>query len=365
MRFIFSTICLLCLVTNPSIATTYLLNPEGSGDFALIQDAIDAAVAGDVIELTDGTYLGHGNVGINFLGKPITLRSQSGDPTACILRCNVWVSAGITFNSGETHNTVLAGITIRNGPEHNIYCEGGSPRIENCYIVGSTSEVGMMANHSDALISNCTFYDNGGGDEGGGGLQCSSSTLEITDCKFDRNETPEHGGGIRILYGSVSLRRCVISNNRSEGPGAGIYQEGGEVEICRCLIVGNETATMMALDPGAGGGIFMRSGRMALINSTVANNASGDEVLGSSGKGGGIYLQNSAELAAFNTDILNNSAYTEGNDGYIVSGLAELNCCLVDLDQWAGPGTPIVTFDGCPPIAVDTATWGSVKAMYR
>ena len=42
-------------------ATTYLVNPEGTGDFPTIQAAIDAVVDGDIIELNDGTFTGDGN----------------------------------------------------------------------------------------------------------------------------------------------------------------------------------------------------------------------------------------------------------------------------------------------------------------
>ena len=54
------------------------------GDFATIQDAIDAAVDGDEIIVADGTYTGPGNHDLDFGGGAIVLRSANG-PEACIL----------------------------------------------------------------------------------------------------------------------------------------------------------------------------------------------------------------------------------------------------------------------------------------
>ncbi len=78
----------LCLIfTTPVLATTYLVQPDGTGDFPTIQAAVEAALDGDVIELTNGIFSGNGNWDIDFLGKRITVRSQSGNPELCIIDC--------------------------------------------------------------------------------------------------------------------------------------------------------------------------------------------------------------------------------------------------------------------------------------
>ena len=45
----------LIFAAVPAAATTYIVRPDGTGDFPTIQTAIDAAIDGDIIELTDGT----------------------------------------------------------------------------------------------------------------------------------------------------------------------------------------------------------------------------------------------------------------------------------------------------------------------
>jgi hypothetical protein len=42
-------------------ATTYVVRPDGVGDFLFIQDAIDAAHDGDAIALADGIFAGPRN----------------------------------------------------------------------------------------------------------------------------------------------------------------------------------------------------------------------------------------------------------------------------------------------------------------
>ncbi len=67
-------------------ARVWVLQADGTGDAPTIAAAIDSvADAGDVIELVDGTYTGDGNRDLEDAGKLFVLRSQSGNPTACII----------------------------------------------------------------------------------------------------------------------------------------------------------------------------------------------------------------------------------------------------------------------------------------
>lgn len=101
-----------------SRAATCFVAPDGSGDCASIQEAIDMSTHGDTIILADGVYRGVFNRGINFWGKAIVLRSQSDDPEACIIDCEATPEEpfrGFTLSSGETEATVVRGLTIMNG----------------------------------------------------------------------------------------------------------------------------------------------------------------------------------------------------------------------------------------------------------
>jgi len=61
----------------PEETSGEVCNDVGGRNFSRIQD--------DIIELTDGVYTGSGNRDLNNSGKYFLIRSQSGDPTACII----------------------------------------------------------------------------------------------------------------------------------------------------------------------------------------------------------------------------------------------------------------------------------------
>jgi hypothetical protein len=112
-----SQIC-LALIISPAFAATYVIKPDGSGDFATIQAAILAAQDWDIIELADGVFQGDGNRDIVYGGKSLTVRSQSGDPEDCIIDCSdsrVEYHRGFYFQDGEDSNARLENVTIQNG----------------------------------------------------------------------------------------------------------------------------------------------------------------------------------------------------------------------------------------------------------
>jgi len=81
-------ICLLFFLLPFSYAEArvWVLHPDGSGDAPTIQAAIDSLYfSDDVIELVDGVYTGQGNRDLHNGGKSFLMRSQSGDPTNCII----------------------------------------------------------------------------------------------------------------------------------------------------------------------------------------------------------------------------------------------------------------------------------------
>ncbi len=99
----------------------HVIQPDGSGDFPTIQQAIVAADSGDVILLADGVFTGAENHNLDFLGKPLTLRSQSGNPAACVIECTSGPGdpdiphRAFTFHNYEDSTAVVRDITIYNG----------------------------------------------------------------------------------------------------------------------------------------------------------------------------------------------------------------------------------------------------------
>jgi hypothetical protein len=99
-------------------AVVYEVHPDGTGDFPTVQEAVLGVAEGDVIELTPGVYTGPGNRDIHFMGRAVTVRSQSGDAADAVIDCQGSVQdphRGFYLEDGEGPGSVLEAITIRNG----------------------------------------------------------------------------------------------------------------------------------------------------------------------------------------------------------------------------------------------------------
>jgi len=172
----------------------FYVNPEGTGEYATIAEAIDIAESGDVIYLANGTYTGPGNRDLNYVGKAISLSSLNEDPDSCIIDCQGSDSEphrGFIFQSGETSESVIEGITIMGGYAD----EGGAIKCEN---------------GSSPTIRNCTLRDNYG--TSGGAIYCDSSTPSIENCTISYNASPIAGAAF-LLYSDPNFDRCILSHS--------------------------------------------------------------------------------------------------------------------------------------------------------
>jgi len=277
-------------------------------DFATIQEAIDSAVDGDIVEVSSGTYSGEGNCDIDFGGKAITVRSEDG-PGWTTIDCGGQGHRGFYFHSGEEPSSVLRGFTIVGGsvpgsdipsdemnwnssPTHpiggGIYCELSSPSIIDCVIKQCSAElgagigsvgagIGSVAGGPeiiDCVVEQCQA--GGLGSAGSGGLGAGiglirGSSATIVNCTIEENVGyfDSLGAGVYCWQSEALLTNCNISSNSAQGniKGGGIYCGGGATRVVlKQCIVSNNAAE-------AGGGVFGSSvGYMSLTNCTIAHN---------------------------------------------------------------------------------------------
>jgi len=195
MRFLILFASTALLFSTPALCATHSVCPDGSASFLTIQDAINASVGGDIVELCDGIYSGAGNRDIDFLGLAITVRSQSGDATSCIIECGDTMGdphRGFVFASGEGNDSVLEGVMIRNAfsiaPGGGVHCNGASPTIRDCaFELNLCVDVGagLYCTNGAPVITGCRFISNGDGTGmAGGGLACVTASPTVTDCVF-------------------------------------------------------------------------------------------------------------------------------------------------------------------------------------
>jgi predicted outer membrane repeat protein len=229
--------------------TTYLVCPDGSGDFLTIQNAIDAASDGDEIELCDATFSGEGNRGIDFAGKAVTVRSRSGNREACVIDCE-GADRGFSFISGEGHASVLEGVTIINGhapgewPDNvggAIRCSGGSnPSIVNCVFSDNWGSEGgaVHVDGSDWLIlTDCVFSGNSAAVSGGGFYGGEESEVDFGSCTFDGNASPVGGGMYSGDFSFYYMENCIVAFGTE---GAAVEcSESAEGELSCCDVYGN------------------------------------------------------------------------------------------------------------------------------
>ena len=179
----------LIFLTVSSQAVTITVNNSAPADYNDIQSAINAAVAGDTIIVSNGTYTGPLNRKLNFKGKAVTLQSENG-AESCIIDCENQTYA-FNCSTGEGNDTVIDGFTISNGNKNQggaIYCGNqSSPTIINCIIQNNNGSYGggvYCTNSSSPVITNCTIRNNSANSYGGGIFCTYSSSPIITNCTF-------------------------------------------------------------------------------------------------------------------------------------------------------------------------------------
>jgi hypothetical protein len=304
----------LGLLASPVVAAEHSIRPDGLGDFATIQAAVDSATAGDTIFLENGVFTGAGNRDVRFGGKDLVVKSRHG-PGACVIDCEGSSSdphRAFRLDAGETQASRIEGITITGGfaegpfPESGgggiLVADGSHPTISYCIFDGNQTGfegfgAGLLAwNDCDITLTDCTFVNGvsgwyGGGFvlrkfcdavvarcvvvdnyalHAGGGASITNSNPVVTDCEFSRNWVTEAGGGGVLVkaWAEPTFVRCVFFGNISwSGSGLGLGNEP-HVTAIDCLFEAN------VAEWGGGGGVGLDRDPCSIIlqNCTFVNN---------------------------------------------------------------------------------------------
>ena len=270
----------LLLTINFAMATLAcadtLLVPS---EYATIQEGIDAAVEGDVVQVAGGTY----NESITFSGGNITVMSETGAANTFI-DGNGSSASVVSFLESDV--STLDGFTIQNGSTEDgagMYILGASPTIQNCILSGNAATRNggaIFAEASDLSINNVVFSGNTA--KTGAGVYMRSSSGTITSTSFEHNSATLHAGGLYIKDSSpdvVALSDVNFEGNSADSNGGAVYNKNSIVTVQDSILSLNEA--------NQGGGWFhYQAGVTDISNTTFLGNKS-------LGSGGAAYLKNS------------------------------------------------------------------------
>ncbi len=242
----------LLLAGDPAGATLYVLEADGSGAFATIQEAIAGAADGDVIALNPGRYQGDGNRDIDFLGKAVIVQSAFSNPQSVVIDAEGSAQephCGFLFRSGEGRGSVLFGVTVTGGwweGDPFSFQDGGaifvdrgcSPWIVCCRIEGNQGGAGggVFSWLASPRVESCIFVENHAG--GGGGMASDGGDPEVVHCVFIEN-TAQRGGGLALWNTGANVESTVFAINEAVGLGGAVSAIDGHVTLTNCTLYAN------------------------------------------------------------------------------------------------------------------------------
>jgi len=325
-----------------------------------IQDAVDAAAAGDTVLVTNGVYAvgertstgGWGNRVV--VTNSISLESINGPSVTTIAGSQLRDEYGMVTNGIRVvylgTNAVLSGFTLTNGNAGfgyggGVSCESTTAVISNCVLAGN-SAYSCGGGAYGGTLNNCTLT----GNSGGGAFD---STL--TNCTLTGNSAADIGGGVSV----GTLNNCTLTGNSAyAGGGASSGYMGQGCTLYNCTLTDNSA------EHGGGAGSYWESGPCTLNNCTLTDN--------SASEGGGAYGStlynctlsgNSAEWGGGAYEGTLNNCVLTGNSASYGGGAwsATLNnCTLADNLAWqAGGGVGSSALANC--IVAYNAAWSDAN----
>ncbi len=201
------------LASTVSAQSTFIVDPQGLGDFTSIQQAVDAPAVtdGDTILVLPGIY----NEAVVVHGRQLQIIAD-GAPGEVLLNGQATFTP-FTFTDAAPGSS-LVGFTI----------------------VGGYPAGGIKVTSSNLLIEDCVIQDNFGLFNDAGGLSIGGqSQVLLANCLIQRNQSSIWGASLVIGDSNVVIQRSTIRNNSTTVTGEIMHWNNGSVTIEDSILDGS------------------------------------------------------------------------------------------------------------------------------
>jgi hypothetical protein len=339
----------------------------GSGCFATIQAAVDAAHDGDTIKINPGTFAGGVQIAksVNLVGAGAARTIIKGGGTVLTL--------GTLDGTTQPAAISIRGVTITGGLNRNLpdgpgssAALGGGVFIPATLGLDGTSP-GPTVTIADSVITGNRVQPDGSADfglpcpdgfkcpfafAGGGGIDSHGNLTLVNTIVSDNKAFTDTGfaggGGIRQTEGSLTLRHSVVTRNESvvtppygQYPyGAGIIVDGGSgaIVISDSVISDNRVSMTSVYPVGAltnstGAALDFdenHTGPVTVTDTRITGNvASGFDAAGDGSASSIVYINSGSPLTMRNTVISGNHTIANGAANVFGGVIFEVNSSSV------------------------------------
>jgi hypothetical protein len=217
---------------SAALATSWTVAADGTGDFTVIQDAVDAASSGDEIMIGPGFY------------TESTIYEQNGEE----ILINVQIPPGIELTIvGAGLGETVIGAPERDDPQAGILAlDSGGLSIEGCTFLNCWTTAISVGGGGPLAVGSCEIVMNDGR-----GNYClayyGSGSAVFEDCRF-----ADYYVGIWASSGVLSFENCdldavglrlpmesnaTVRVSDSTISGRNVYAYGGTLELERCHVL--------------------------------------------------------------------------------------------------------------------------------
>jgi uncharacterized repeat protein (TIGR01451 family) len=338
---------------------------DGTTEYTVLQDAVDAATTGDLIKVLGGTCVGINTQGgyrqVVYLNRQITLRGgynddwtttdPDGNPTILDAQGGgraLYVTGGVSpllenlrFTGGNAGT--LGGASYA-GSGGGACVNAATPTFSNTHFLNNTAARGggLFLQSSGAAVIASRFYSNTASSRGGG-LYVYQSAATVNANHFYANTATTDGGGVYLNRSNAVLDANLITENTANGGGGGVYVDTATgPQFYNTVIVDNRAATQ-------GGGMVIGDSTVRLWHTTLARNVYIDGI--------GVYITHWS--GAYSSVVMTNTIIVSQSTGIEVDAgnAATLNGVLWfgNTSNTSGAVTVQNATTGDPAFAADGA----------